>query len=71
MEIKKYCSICGKEVVPEVDSETRFTGHVQYICYGCLKRGNKQVIQFRADYFNSTSEGRKRLKNSKKKRRGK
>lgn len=63
------CCICGKDVDPEVDCETRFTGRIKYVCFDCLKNGNKQIIAGRAEYFDKTYEGQRRLENSRRKKR--
>lgn len=65
------CCVCGKEVTPGVDAEERFTGRRKAICYECLAKGHKQVIEGKADYFYGTDEGRRRLTSGKKKRRQK
>ena len=46
------CCVCGKEL-PLVDMEPVFTGRTKYICFKCLKQGNKEIIGHRGDYFNS------------------
>ena len=33
--------------------EPVFTGRTKYICFRCLRQGNKEVIGHRGDYFNS------------------
>lgn len=65
------CCVCGKEVTPDVDCETRFTGRLKYVCLECKADGNKQIIAQRAEYFDKTYEGQRRKENGRRKRTGK
>lgn len=66
------CYLCGKEVTPGEDCESRFLGgaKTRYICYSCARKGAAKVQERRMHYFDSTYEGRKRLENRQRKNRG-
>lgn len=68
-----YCYVCGKEVKPDVDCESRFSGKsgTKYVCFECAANGGRQVEKHQAHYFYCTYEGRKRLKNGEQKKKEK
>lgn len=63
------CCICGKEVTPGVDCETRFTGRTKYVCFKCERNGNKEVLHGKLEYFTDSYEGRRRMEMGRRKRR--
>lgn len=65
------CYVCGKEVTPNEDCESRFLGgaKTRYICYGCLRKGRAEVLEHRIKYFDSTYEGRIRQESRRRKNR--
>lgn len=64
------CCVCGREVTPGVDCEVKFTGRRKYICYKCVQNGNKQISAQKAEYFDKTYEGQRRVESGRRKRKG-